>query len=63
MRTIVFATLVALGLGLISDDAQALPVNATPICRADTKVGGTQQVQYACVRRCNWAGRCRLICR
>jgi hypothetical protein len=46
MRTIVFATLAALTLGLMSTNAQAVPVNATPLCQAATAIGGAQQVQW-----------------
>ena len=66
MRTMVFATLVALALGLIDTDAQAVPVNATPIYRAAIAICGTQQVQWwgaRCVRRCNWRGHCWVACR
>jgi hypothetical protein len=71
MRVLMLSSVVALGLGLVgmtsSFATTAAPVNATLLGAANQ----TSLVQKAwfnrygqwCARRCNWRGRCWIICR
>jgi len=75
MRTVLFASLVAAGIGLVgATAASAAPINATPIGDAVTTNSGVQKVWWDrwgrwhpnwggphCWRRCNpW--RCWRVC-
>jgi len=68
MRTFMFATLFALGLGVVaSTNTSAAPINYTPLPTASENTNLVQKIWWNrygqwCSRRCTYR-RCWVVCR
>ena len=68
MRSFMFATLFALGLGVVATaPTSAAPINYTPLPAATENQNLVQKIWWNrygqwCSRRCNWR-RCWIVCR